>query len=773
MSVNVPISADMNQGSFEAIRKGLVDIARAAGLSEKEIEDMNKQIDEGARKSKKASQDTAKGITEIKNVAKAAGQALVATFSVQLLIQFQKHVFNITAEFQKMEAVLANSLGSKSAAQLAMRQILDFAAKTPFQVNQITESYIKLVNQGFKPTLAEMRKIGDLASYQGKGLDQLVEAIIDAQVGEFERLKEFGIRASKEGDNVKFTFKGVETQVEFTEKAIRGYILSLGDAVGVSGSMAAISETVAGKVSNIDDNIDQLAKAIGNKQTGVYAATLDWLNDFISLATLAVQEASDLKEEVRQMAGASSFEQTNLEVDELVKKLGERYTMEEAINKAVDMTIQSYRDLSDNIDGTSITSGKLHKQINELEAYRAKLLKDASDEEEKRKAAEEERLKKKKKEVEAVGLIGKLEKEISDLQKQRNQVETTNEIALIDARIAKRREEIAVINLMAGGIGTPGVDDPFAGGFGSATEEAVKRQKKAFDDSVRNASEWMEDNKNITESVKGFWKEWAEQVSWAALDTYMNIEELGRMNTEKEIDRLETEKEARLTLAGEDRDQQLLIEQEFQAKKDELKAKERARLIREAIAQRSLSVFNIFRNTKEAAAAALAPPPIGYGPVFGPIAATALTAMGLANMAAVVSAPIPKFAKGVYNLQGPGTTTSDSIDAKLSKGESVVPAHKSAMFKDIIQPMIEDQHFNYEKLLGIALDKVNPRLRGDLFKGGIRGKEDALSLQKLDKIYQAIKNQPGTHLHIDQEGVRSARKGRQRFQTQITSFLYD
>ena len=74
-----------------------------------------------------------------------------------------------------------------------------------------------------------MRKLGDLASSTGKDFDQLAEAIIDAQTGEFERLKEFGIRASKQGDEVKFTFKEVETQVDFTADSIRDYVLSLGD----------------------------------------------------------------------------------------------------------------------------------------------------------------------------------------------------------------------------------------------------------------------------------------------------------------------------------------------------------------------------------------------------------------------------------------------------------------------------------------------------------------------------------------------------------------
>lgn len=195
----------------------------------------------------------------IGSVAKLAGGLFVA----DRLIEFGKQVFNVTAEFQKFEAVLTNTLGSNSAANAALRQITEFAAKTPFQVNELTGSFVKLANQGFVPTLNQMRSLGDLASAMGKSFDQLTEAIIDAQTGEFERLKEFGIRAQKQGDKVTFTFKGVKTQVDFTADSIRQYILSLGEVEGVTGGMEAQSKTLGGTLSNLADAWDQLQLSIG------------------------------------------------------------------------------------------------------------------------------------------------------------------------------------------------------------------------------------------------------------------------------------------------------------------------------------------------------------------------------------------------------------------------------------------------------------------------------------------------------------------------------
>ena len=171
----------------------------------------------------------------------------------------------VRAEFSRYQAVLENTLGSQKAANKEFDKLKQFAATTPFQLNELTGSYVKLANQGFKPTIKEMTSLGDLAAAMGKSFDQLTEAIIDAQVGENERLKEFGIRAQKNGDKIKYTFKGVTTEVDYNAESIRKYVLSLGDIQGVAGGMAKISKTIGGAISNAGDASDNFFNVIGKR----------------------------------------------------------------------------------------------------------------------------------------------------------------------------------------------------------------------------------------------------------------------------------------------------------------------------------------------------------------------------------------------------------------------------------------------------------------------------------------------------------------------------
>jgi len=247
-----------------------------------ELDGFKKDIDEINQKFDKTQKDTTQRADRIGKSFEKVGGMIAGAFAVDQLVQFGKEIIRVTGEFQKFEAVLTNTLGSNSAAQLAMAEIVQFAATTPFQVAELTDAFVKLANQGFRPTQDEMRKLGDVAASTGKSFDQLTEAIIDAQVGEFERLKEFGIRAQKQGDQVTFTFKEVETQVDFTADSIREYVLSLGELEGVSGATDAIAKTLIGQISMLKDSVDLLMVSIGNGTSGALVEFIQSLNEIVT-----------------------------------------------------------------------------------------------------------------------------------------------------------------------------------------------------------------------------------------------------------------------------------------------------------------------------------------------------------------------------------------------------------------------------------------------------------------------------------------------------------
>lgn len=244
-----------------------------------------KKIQEEVKKTEaiieKASGRIAQSTKEPKNafedLVKLVGSAAFVAGTASMV----KGALAVTGEFQKYNSVLKISLGSQAAATKAMGLLTEYAAKTPYQLNEATSGYIKLVNRGLRPTMEEMVKFGDLAASQGKSLDQVVEAALDAMTGENERLKEFGIKAKDAGDKVSLTFKGVTQTVEKSEVAIQNAILAFGGMKGVAGSMAAVAETWEGQISNLSDTTDMLKKAIGDDLYGAASTGVGGIKSLI------------------------------------------------------------------------------------------------------------------------------------------------------------------------------------------------------------------------------------------------------------------------------------------------------------------------------------------------------------------------------------------------------------------------------------------------------------------------------------------------------------
>ena len=259
-----------------------VDIVAQLKDFNKAITELKSEVDGVSKTITKSNDESITSTKKMSGAFSDVGKTLASVFAVDQLISLGKAILDTTVEFQKMEAVLTTSLGSNSAAKAAMDQIVNFASTTPFQVNELTDAFVKLANRGFVPTMDQMRQMGDVASSVGKSFDQLTEAILDAQTGEFERLKEFGIKASAQGDIVQFTFKGITTEVAKSDKEIQEYILSLGKLEGVAGSMEAIAATTGGAISNLQDNVTQLFKSIGESSSGFMNWFIKDLNNVIS-----------------------------------------------------------------------------------------------------------------------------------------------------------------------------------------------------------------------------------------------------------------------------------------------------------------------------------------------------------------------------------------------------------------------------------------------------------------------------------------------------------
>lgn len=351
---------DKNKAKIKALEGTMGISALTMAQLRKQAKDLQRQLDNTSQAThpenyKKLEQNLVavkNRMSELKAGGEKTGDALSSSFGkvttvvkgflalkvVGYLKDIISNAIETRKEFAKYEAVLRNTFQSQEKAAKSMSMLKKLAQETPYSLQEITEAYIKMVNRGIVPTEQEIIKLGDLASSQGKSLDQLIEALLDAQTGEFERLKEFGIKANKENDKVKFSFKGVTTEVNFTEKAISDYLYSLGNIEGVQGGMAVQMEELEGKYSNFGDTLDALFNTIGKRIEPIAKKTLTWLSKMVDGLRVALSSLDDLKQDVYNDAAQDAYNDTQEQVDVMVDKLVKNgMDKKKAIERTIDI----------------------------------------------------------------------------------------------------------------------------------------------------------------------------------------------------------------------------------------------------------------------------------------------------------------------------------------------------------------------------------------------------------------------------------------------------
>lgn len=228
--------------------------------AERDLGRIGREADHTERAVVKMGKNGSAAMAGMKAFIAQAAAALSAAAFVQKLTQVQR-------EFDVLNSSLITVTGGAKAAAREMQWIKDFAATTPYDLNQVTGAFVKMKALGLDPSQKALNSYGNTASAMGKDLNQMIEAVADAATGEFERLKEFGIKSRKQGDDVAFTFRGLTTTIRNDSDAITGYLQKLGENE-FAGAMATRAKTLDGAISNLGDTWDEFYRTVNEAGAG-------------------------------------------------------------------------------------------------------------------------------------------------------------------------------------------------------------------------------------------------------------------------------------------------------------------------------------------------------------------------------------------------------------------------------------------------------------------------------------------------------------------------
>lgn len=179
-----------------------------------------------------------------------------------------KGVVGVSAQFEKFTTILETVEGSSEKAKASMAWVSEFAAKTPYELAEVTDAFVKLKAYGIDAQAGALDAAGNAAAAMGKDINQAVEALADALTGENERLKEFGIKASTAGNTITYAWNEngkqmVATANKNSAAQIEAVVTGIWNR-RYGGAMDKLSTTWTGMWSNLMDTFTQFGQMIGD-----------------------------------------------------------------------------------------------------------------------------------------------------------------------------------------------------------------------------------------------------------------------------------------------------------------------------------------------------------------------------------------------------------------------------------------------------------------------------------------------------------------------------
>ena len=189
-----------------------------------------------------------------------------------------------------------------------MQYAINLANKTPFEGGELVEGASKFEAMGMAAQ-KWLPLAGDMAAATNKSFDQATEALIDAQNGELERLKEFGITKAKILEQGEKMFSGVQLvnnqgQITNQEKFNEALIALMQDRF--AGGMEKQATTMKGLWSTV---------------TGVTKSALATITGITTDGSIRSGSALDLlKGKVQLLAGKLEEWQQNGTLDRIAQQ---------------------------------------------------------------------------------------------------------------------------------------------------------------------------------------------------------------------------------------------------------------------------------------------------------------------------------------------------------------------------------------------------------------------------------------------------------------------
>ncbi len=666
---------------------------------EKETKDAEKEMLKLDKAVKQTGNDGKKSFGEFGTVLKAIGWAALGA----QVFSLGKKIFELGVKQEQVNIAFTTFLGSATKAKKLLAELNNYAIITPFTVDQINGAAKALLAFGVRGNeiMPILKMLGDVSSGTGKDLTEL--AIIFGQIKSTGRLMgQDLLQLINAGFNPlqvisEQTGKSMRTLKEDMEKGAISFQMvseAFKSATSEGGLFYEMTikqgQSIGGLMSTIGGNIDEGLK-------NIYTATSGPIKEFID-QLVKLSEAwidfTETKEQIFDKEAQKNIEVYTKELDKAIELIEKKAPgAVDTFNKALGETIKEANLWRESVamiekalessanmeeagfwkkeDGIKAYFEKRNQLITQLEVEKATVALLS--------AVTKEYIKDANK---AVNATAQVVEKAKDIKKGLTYDDIfTQELLKNNEKFLKEQEELE----KKGAETQKKIDEDYAESYEFKLQERLDADEAYRDQTIQAMEDNAEKQKAIDKAIEDN-KEAARQRS-IQLGIQAGAMALEALFTQNEIETgaIQEKYEKQMELTGNNE----------RAKADVEKRREK-------------ELANVERKNKEiqkknALVRIGIDTAVAIGKTFAQFGwpAGIVPAALMAGIGAIQAAAVRKFKKGEVNIKGPGTGTSDSIPAMISKGESVINADATSRSKNLLHA-INDRKLDDKVLMKIS-----------------------------------------------------------------------
>lgn len=247
---------------------------------ERELRDINRRIQEQTRLNTRNS-------TAWKDVLRGAYYQVIPQI-VNGIKFLTKGAYEAVAGFEKASVALSAFTGSMESAKAKFWELNALEDRTCQSTDKLANAFVILGKYGLDNSSKALTSYSQIAVAMNKTVEEVANAIGNASQGQFKSLKELGIQAKQEGDQIILTYQGVTTAIGANTGELEKYIQKLSDD-NFSGILEEKTKTVEGAMNRMKNAWGTLQTVLFNADTPFGKFFVNGLNEITEFINKAIE----------------------------------------------------------------------------------------------------------------------------------------------------------------------------------------------------------------------------------------------------------------------------------------------------------------------------------------------------------------------------------------------------------------------------------------------------------------------------------------------------